>query len=111
MRSATSLLAGLQLSDSALPIGRFVHSYGLEAWLHQHDEVSPAALADLVEAYVCLGIAPLDGAVLAHAHRATELGVLLQLDALLTARKLTLASRASSQNCGRQLASLATHLA
>ena len=62
MSSTEGLLAAVQLADSALPIGRFVHSHGLEAWLRDHAEATESALADLVEAVVCEGVAPLDEA-------------------------------------------------
>lgn len=110
MSDSAAFLAALQLADSALPIGRFVHSHGIEAWLRDRDRVAPETLADLVRAAVCESIAPLDGAVLAHAHRADSSEALLELDERLTARKLTLSSRNASQTCGRQLATLATQL-
>jgi urease accessory protein len=105
-----SLLATLQLADSTLPIGRFVHSHGVEAWLRAHREASEEELTALASSAVCEGFAPLDGAALAHAHRARKTASLLELDALLTARKLGPPARAASQACGRQLAALAVQL-
>ena len=105
------VLAMLQLADSTLPIGRFVHSHGLEAWLRDHREASPAQLAELVEAVICESVAPLDGAVLVWAHRAETIEALQDLDRRLTARKLAPGARAASLSCGRQLAALAPRLA
>jgi urease accessory protein len=111
MPTPEALLAAVQLADSALPIGRFVHSHGLEAWLRDHPEASESALAELVEAVVCEGVAPLDGVVTAHAHRAGCVEELAVLDQRLTARKLTPSSRLASQACGRKLAAIAPRLA
>jgi urease accessory protein len=77
-------LAALQLADSALPIGRFVHSHGLEAWLRTHPDATPETLAELVEAFVSESVATLDGVVLAHAHRAASIEA--ERDALAHAR-------------------------
>jgi urease accessory protein len=107
---AAALLAALQLGDSALPVGRFVHSHGVEGWLRVHDRAGAEELEALVGAAVCEGVAPLDGAVLAHAHRAGSVSRLLELDELLTARKLVPPARAASQAVGRQLAALAGEL-
>jgi urease accessory protein len=107
--SAESFLAALQLADSTLPIGRFAHSHGLEAYLAAEPEAREDEIAELVESAVLEGIGPLDGVAVAHAHRATlrsSLAALLELDGLLTARKLTAASRLYSTACGRSLATL-----
>jgi urease accessory protein len=100
----------LQLSDSALPIGRYVHSLGLEAMLDQDAGVSGDALAEVVQSFVLVGAARLDGVAIAEAHRLhghADLRGLSALDRALTVRKLTPASRSASHRCGRQLASLA----
>lgn len=106
----TAYLAGLQLADSALPIGRFVHSYGLESWVTSHGELDEEDLAGLVATCVRDVLAPLDGAVVAHAWRATELVDLLSLDTVTTAHKLGAPAREASQSCGRRLAALAGEL-
>jgi urease accessory protein len=107
----SAFLAALQLADSALPIGRFVHSHGLEAWLRAHPEATPETVAEFVEAFVSESVATLDGVVLARAHGAASIATLAELDEILTARKLTPSSRSASQACGRQLARLAGGLA
>lgn len=99
-------VAALQLADSALPIGRFVHSHGLEAWLRREPAPSEDEIAELVESVVGEAVAPLDGVVLVHAHRAGTLSDLLDLDRALTARKMSSPARAASCACGRQLANL-----
>jgi urease accessory protein len=104
---AGAFLAALQLADSALPIGRFVHSHGVEAWLQREEDAGETELLELVESAVAESFAPLDGVVLVHAHRAGGLDDLLGLDRALTARKLSAPARAASCACGRQLASLA----
>jgi hypothetical protein len=99
-------VAALQLADSALPIGRFVHSHGLEAWLGREPAPSEDEIAELVESVVGEAVGPLDGVVLVHAHRAGTLSDLLDLDRALTARKMSSPARAASRACGRQLANL-----
>jgi urease accessory protein len=108
--STDGLLGALQLSDSALPIGRFAHSYGLESLLADRAELGEAELGELVETAVRESAGPLDGVAVAHAHRAGSTGELRELDRWLTARKLVPGARRASTSCGRRLAALAPEL-
>lgn len=103
-------LGALQLADSALPIGRFVHSNGLEALLQDDAAAGEETIADIVRVFVTECVAPLDGVVLAHAHRATDAGSverLVELDLLLETFKTTPAARLASTSCGHRLVALA----
>src|SRR5262249_13195602 len=92
----SALLAALQLGDSALPIGRFAHSYGLETLLEDDPGAGEPEIGELVETLVIESVGPLDGVAVAHAHRAAgDVAVLLRLDRALTARKLFSPSRAA----------------
>lgn len=108
MRDA-ALLAALQLGDSALPIGRFAHSFGLESLLADDPDADEDAIVEIVETLVLESFGPLDGVAVAHAHRAAsenDLDALVKIDRAVTARKLTPASRLASTACGRSLAAL-----
>src|SRR5690606_3227776 len=110
MTDTASFLAALQLSDSALPVGRFVHSHGLEAWLARHDGDVTKRLAELAATHVREAVAPLDGVVVVHAHRASSLPELLALDGLTTAHRSAPYAREASTSCGRRLATLSVEL-
>jgi urease accessory protein len=68
-------------------------------------------IEEVVSSYVREGVAPLDGAAVALAHRADSLDCLLELDRIVTCHTTHRPARVASQSCGRQLAALANHLA
>ena len=111
--TSASFLFAFQLGDSALPTGRFAHSHGLEELVASEPELSEAELVELIESTLLEIVAPLDGVAVAEAHRLvgiSDLDGLLALDATVTARKITPASRQASTTCGRRLAVLAASL-
>ena len=110
VREDVAFLAALQLSDSALPVGRLVHSYGLESWLAANPSADAAAIAELVETTVIESVGPLDGVLVAHAHQAMTSDALIALDVLATASKSTSPAREASASCGRRLARVAARL-
>lgn len=104
-----SFLIALQLADSSLPIGRYVHSSGLEGILEELPKNS-AQIAEVVKAVLLHGAGRCDAVAAAHAHRMFSVGDLDQLhyvDERLLATKLSVPARNASTSCGRQLAKLA----
>lgn len=110
MTDTQALLGALQLSDSSLPIGRFVHSQGVEAWLNDRPDVEPEQIVSLTVS-MAHAVARVDGVFLVAAIRAEEVAVLLDLDLRLTARKTLPSARTMSTTCGRQLATLGPRMA
>lgn len=110
---AEGFLAALQLADSALPIGRFTQSLGLESVVAAEPRIDAIDLEDFVAGYVACGVAPLDGVAVALAHQAYgagDVGALLVVDRALEVRKLAASSRKASSACGRRLAVLSSEL-
>lgn len=113
MTSTAAFLFALQLSDSALPTGRFAHSYALEEFVSREPDFGEREVAELIHTVLVEAVAPLDGVALAEAHRLAGLGDLeglISLDFAVTARKITPSSRRASTACGRRLAALVPSL-
>jgi urease accessory protein len=112
--ASTALLAALHLADGALPIGRFVHSAGLEVLLDGAAGCGDAAILEMVRSHVTMSAAPLDGVFVAAAHRAARAPLppaervagLVALDRMLTVRRPSPVARAASRSCGRRLAAI-----
>jgi urease accessory protein len=114
-----SFLSLLQLSDSALPSGRYTLSYGLEAFAQSGQLTAPArpsALATLLGSCLRMGVAPSDGVALACAHRAAgrdggiDLELVRRVDQRLSAVKLARETREASTRTGRALLAVAGSL-
>jgi urease accessory protein len=107
---AETLLAVLQLSDSAFPSGRYTLSHGLEAFAQAgllDVPCSAATLEELLADCVRLGVAPSDGVALACACRAVasdgavDVELVVRADRRLSAVKLAREGREASIRCGR----------
>ncbi|WP_110651046.1 urease accessory protein UreF [Salinicola peritrichatus] len=107
---AGPLLALMQLSDSALPIGRHAHAFGLERLFRDGRVDTPCALHSMIVSALIQGTARADGAATALAHdalTANDLQKLATVDARLDLLKLTGPAQAASRRCGSRLAALA----
>jgi urease accessory protein len=102
-----ALLSLIQVSDSSFPVGRFVHSNGVEAWLNNHETAGCDEILKMMHCYVSESYAPLDGAAMGHAWRLADADEQVELDRLVTAYKPFEYARVGSESCGRLLARLA----
>jgi urease accessory protein len=104
------ILPLLQLGDSALPIGGYSHSWGLEAAIHQGLARDAGTLERWVRAWLGYALGPCEGVVVAAVCRAVTVGdeeVIGQANALLDASLTPATLRNASREMGEQLLALA----
>jgi urease accessory protein len=100
----------LQLGDSALPIGGYSHSWGLEAAIDRGLVRDPAALENWVHDWLHHAVGPLEGVISAAACRVTakgHWGTVLDANELLSASLSPPTLRHASAEMGEQLLALA----
>jgi urease accessory protein len=100
----------LQLGDSALPIGGYSHSWGLEAAIEQGLVRGPATLESWVRSWLGFAVGPNEGVIVAAVARAAGRGDWLaasQANELLWASLTPPTLRHASRDMGEQLLALA----
>jgi urease accessory protein len=100
----------LQLGDSALPIGGYSHSWGLEAAIERGEVRDAARLEQWVRSWLRLALAPLEGVVVAAACRAAladDWQCAAYANELVTASLTPPTLRQASGDMGEQLLALA----
>ncbi len=100
----------LQLGDSALPIGGYSHSWGLEAAVEQGLVRDPAGLEDWVRSWLRHGVTPFEGVVVAAVCRAAgqhDWPAVREANEFLWAGLAVPSSRHASRDMGEQLLALA----
>ena len=100
----------LQLGDSALPIGGFSHSWGLEAAIDRGLATSPTTLEEWTRRWLRHSLAPMEGVVLVAAFRAARAGdpaTIARANRLLDVGLLPPTLRQASRDMGSQLRRLA----
>jgi urease accessory protein len=104
-----SFLHGLQLSDSAFPVGAFAYSDGLETAANSGLVRDAASLAEWMDHFIEAVLIPCEGLALAKCMRALQAGdleTLQRIDEELTALRPSTAVRSSSVGVGKRLLSL-----
>jgi urease accessory protein len=100
----------LLLGDSALPIGGYSHSWGLEAAIASRRVHDPASLETWVRLWLRHGIGPLDAVLVAAcctAAQRQDWRALIRLNTVLGAAITPPSLRQASRDMGEQLLSLA----
>src|SRR5438132_12712180 len=100
----------LQLGDSALPIGGYSHSWGLEAAIDQGLVGDAPSLERWVRLWLRHAVGPLEGVVVAAVCRAAaqqDWQAVVQANCLLQASLAPPTLRQASRNMGEQLLALA----
>lgn len=99
----------LQIADSALPIGGYTHSWGLEAAIARGTVHDPETLERWTTRWLRHSLGPFEGVLAASACRATRdgpLDALLRLNRLLEASIAPPSIRRASREMGEQLMGL-----
>ncbi|MCZ2341580.1 MAG: hypothetical protein LC104_07255 [Bacteroidales bacterium] len=99
----------LQISDSALPISGYTHSWGLEAAIARGLVDGPESLEQWTAHWLRSCLAPLEGVLTAQAHQQMGQGeptALAELNALADVTMLPPSLRTASREMGEQLIAL-----
>jgi Urease accessory protein UreF len=113
MEKGTRLLAYVQLLDSALPIGSFSHSFGLETYVQEGRITNRPQLAAFIESQLHSNLTRVEGLAIKGCYLALREGNLdkvARLDSIVQAQRLARESREGLQKMGRRLFKLATTL-
>jgi urease accessory protein len=100
----------LQLSDSALPIGGYTHSWGLETAIAQRRVTDPETLERWTRRWLRESLGPLEGVMVASACRAGHAGTpgeVRALNGVVEASIVPSSIRGASREMGDQLLALA----
>jgi urease accessory protein len=99
----------LQLADSALPIGGYTHSWGLETAIANQRVHDPASLESWTRRWLNASLAPLEGVLVACSSRAAadaDMTMISELAELANASIIPPSVRQASYEMGEQLIAL-----
>ena len=74
IKPAERLLFMLQVSNASFPTGAFNHSYGFETWIDSELINDGSSFEVACRDWLTYSLASADGAAVAHAHRAMQVG-------------------------------------
>jgi urease accessory protein len=98
-----SLLALMQLTDSALPTGAFSHSLGFETYLHRGEIHDEASFARWLEMFVAQQLTFTDALAVRLVYAADTFAQVADLDELVSAQALPQQVREAGMTMGRRL--------
>lgn len=113
MHHGTKLLRYVQLLDSALPIGGFSHSFGLEAYTHVGTIQTTAQLEQFIRSQLHSSLVRFDGLAIKGVYQAIDLedsGLLALIDKQVHAQRAPREIRESGHKMGKRLLKLARSL-
>lgn len=108
-----TLLALLQLCDSALPIGGYSHSWGFETWVQRETLKTAKEVEGAISTLLTLSMAPQEGIACALAYQYSQSGSFedfQRLNQYLTASRWTVETAKASIALGQRLKNLAVNL-
>jgi urease accessory protein len=113
VRPNANLLALLQVSDSALPIGAYSHSYGLETWVQEGNLQNVSDVSSAILTLLKYSIAPQQGIACTIARQcalANDYRRFVGLNQILSASNWAKETRQASLQMGARLARLSKEI-
>lgn len=101
----SSLLHFLQVNDSAFPIGSYTHSFGMETYIQSQQVKDKESLLQFCKTYLYMNLVVGDGLLVKEAYKHAinmEGEMLVQLDKLCHAMKISSESKQGSLKMGKQ---------
>ncbi len=108
-----TLLALLQLCDSALPIGGYSHSWGFETWVQRETLKTAKEVEGAIRTLLLTSMAPQEGIACALAYQYSQADIFedfQRLNQYLTASRWTVETSRASIALGQRLKNLAINL-